>query len=256
MAALNVMITAGGSGIGLAIAKAFLGQGHRVHICDVSDEAMAAAVKAHPALRTAVVDVADPDAVDRWFDVAVKEMGGLDVLVNNAGIAGPTAAVEDMSVDGWRRCLAVDLDSQFFTSRRAVPVMKAQRAGSIINLSSTAGLFGYPFRTPYAAAKWAVIGFTKSLAAEVGRWNVRVNAICPGSVSGDRMDRVIAAEAKSTGRTEESLREEYTAGVSMKRFVKPEEIADMALFLASPAAAMVSGQAISVDGHTETFHSP
>ncbi len=256
MTALRVMITAGAAGIGLAIAKAFLAAGHRVHVCDVSGDALAAVAKANPGLKGANVNVADPDAVDRWFEAALKDLGGLDVLVNNAGIAGPTAAVEDMSVEGWRQCLAVDLDSQFFTARRAVPVMKQQKSGSIINLSSTAGLFGYPFRTPYAAAKWAVIGYTKSLAAEVGRWNIRVNAICPGSVSGDRMDRVIAAESKSTGRTEASLREEYTSGVSMKRFVAPEEIADMVLFLSSPAAAMVSGQAIAVDGHTETFHSP
>lgn len=252
----RVMITAGASGIGLAIAQGFLAAGHRVHICDVNDGALTAAKSAHPALGVATVDVGDPAAVDRWFDATLKELGGLDVLVNNAGIAGPTAAVEDVTVEDWRRCLAIDLDAQFFTARRAVPAMKAQRSGSIINLSSTAGLYGYPFRTPYAAAKWAVIGFTRSLAAEVGRWNVRVNAICPGSVSGDRMDRVIAAEASKTGRTEESIREEYTAGVSMKRFVAPQEIADMALFLCSPQAAMVSGQAISVDGHTETFHSP
>jgi NAD(P)-dependent dehydrogenase (short-subunit alcohol dehydrogenase family) len=253
---LRVLITAGASGIGLAIARAFLDAGHRVHICDVSDGALAAAKSAHPALGVANVDVGDPAAVDRWFDAALKDLGGLDVLINNAGIAGPTAAVEDVTVEDWRRCLAIDLDAQFFTARRAAPLMKAQGSGSIINLSSTAGLYGYPFRTPYAAAKWAVIGFTKSLAAEVGRYNVRVNAICPGSVSGDRMDRVIASEARNTGRTEESIREEYTAGVSMKRFVKPEEIADMALFLCSPQAAMVSGQAISVDGHTETYHSP
>jgi NAD(P)-dependent dehydrogenase (short-subunit alcohol dehydrogenase family) len=133
--------------------------------------------------------------------------------------------------------------------------MKDQGAGVIINISSTAGLYGLPFRTPYAAAKWGVIGFTKSLAAEVGRWNIRVNAICPGAVEGPRMERVIAAEAQASGRSADAIRDDYTKGVSLKRFVRPEEIADMALFLASPAAAMMSGQAIAVDGHTETFHS-
>jgi hypothetical protein len=169
-------------------------------------------------------------------------------------IAGPAAAIEDMDYDAWQRCLAVCLDSQFLACRRAVPVMKDQGSGSIINISSTAGLYGLPYRTPYAAAKWGVIGFTKSLAAEVGRWNIRVNAICPGAVEGARMERVIAAEAAGIRAHPEAIRADYTQGVSLKRFVKPEEIAAMALFLASPAANMVSGQAIAVDGHTETFH--
>ncbi|MGE4246256.1 MAG: SDR family oxidoreductase [Parvibaculaceae bacterium] len=255
MTALRVMVTAAGSGIGWAIAKAFADEGAAVHICDANEALLGKVTEEHPGIGAAHVDVADEASVDRWFDEALDDLDGLDVLINNAGIAGPTAAVEDMAYEDWRRCLTVGLDSQFLCAKRAVPVMKDQRSGSIINLASTAGLFGYPFRTPYAAAKWAVIGFTKSLAAEVGRWNIRVNAICPGAVEGDRMDRVIAAEALASGRTPEALRAEYTKGVSLNRFVKPSEIADMALFLASPAGAMVSGQAISVDGHTETFHS-
>lgn len=255
MSALRVMVTAAGSGIGWAIARAFAETGAAVHICDMDEASLGRVTEERPGIAAACVDVTDEAAVDRWFDEALEDLEGLDVLVNNAGIAGPVGPVEDLDLEGWRRCLAVGLDSQFLAARRAVPVMKDQKSGVIINISSVSGLYGCPYRTPYAAAKWAVIGFTKSLAAEVGRWNIRVNAICPGAVEGDRMRRVIAAESAASGRSTEDLRAEYTAGSSLNRFVNPEEIADMALFLASPAAAMVSGQAISVDGHTETFHS-
>lgn len=254
MSALRVMVTAAGSGIGWAIAKAFAEQGAAVHICDRDEASLDHVTREHPGIGAAHVDMADEAAVDRWFDEALDDLEGLDVLVNNAGIAGPVSPVEDMSFEDWRRCLAVGIDSQFLAARRSVPVMKDQRSGAIINLSSVAGLYGCPFRTPYAAAKWAVIGFTKSLAVEVGRWNIRVNAICPGSVEGERMERVIAAESAASGRAPDAIRADYTAGVSLNRFVKASEIADMALFLASPAAAMVTGQAIAVDGNTETFH--
>jgi NAD(P)-dependent dehydrogenase (short-subunit alcohol dehydrogenase family) len=252
---LRVMVTAAGSGIGRAIARAFADAGAIVHICDADEALLQMATTDYSDIAAECLDVTDETALDRWFDDVLDELDGLDVLVNNAGIAGPTAAVEDMDYDAWQRCLAVCLDSQFLACRRAVPVMKDQGSGSIINISSTAGLYGLPYRTPYAAAKWGVIGFTKSLAAEVGRWNIRVNAICPGAVEGARMERVIAAEAEASGRSPQAIRADYTTGVSLKRFVRPEEIADMALFLASPAASMISGQAISVDGHTETFHS-
>jgi NAD(P)-dependent dehydrogenase (short-subunit alcohol dehydrogenase family) len=194
------------------------------------------------------VDAGNEVATDCWFETAVRDLGGLDVLVNNAGSAGPTSPVEGIDYPAWSECLQICLDSQFLTCRRAVPLLKAQRSGSIINISSTAGLFGYPLRTPYAAAKWAVIGLTKSLAAELGPWSVRVNAICPGSVLGDRMTRVIDAEATIRGTTPEAVRAEYTSGQSIKRFVEASEIADMCLFLASPAGKMVSGQATAVDG--------
>lgn len=252
--AQRVMITAGGAGIGLVIAKAFAGSGARVHVCDVDARAVADVAQKHPQIAATELDVTDEDALGRWFDAATGDLGGLDVLVNNAGIKGPTGHVEEITLADWRDCLRVGLDAQFLCAKRAAPIMKGQRAGSIINISSVAGLFGFGLRTPYAAAKWGVIGFTKSLAIELGPFDVRVNAICPGTVEGPRIERVIKAEAESRGISPELLRQEYIQAQSIKRFVRPEEVADMCLFLASPAARMVSGQAIAVDGHTETFH--
>jgi len=250
----RVMITAGGSAIGWAIAKAFADSGAKVHICDIDERALIEAREKSPQIVARLVDVTDERAIDRWFDEALGDLGGLDVLVNNAGVKGPTGYVEDLKLDEWRQCLSVCLDAQFLSARRAARVMKAQRAGSIVNISSTAGLYGYGLRTPYAAAKWAVIGFTKSLAVELGPFEVRANAICPGTVEGTRMERVISAEAEGRGVSMDVVRREYIQSQSIKRFVKPQEIADMCLFLASPAAKMVTGQAIGVDGHTETFH--
>jgi NAD(P)-dependent dehydrogenase (short-subunit alcohol dehydrogenase family) len=249
----RVMITAGGSGIGWAIARAFADNGAKVHICDVDERALGEATEKYPQIAATHLDITDEEAVDQWFDDALDDMDGLDVLINNAGIKGPTGYVEELKLDDWRECLSVCLDAQFLCARRAAPVMKEQRSGSIINISSTAGLYGYGLRTPYAAAKWAVIGFSKSLAVELGPYDVRVNAICPGSVEGPRMERVIKAEADSRGVAFDVVYKDYVQAQSIKRFVKPEEIADMCLFLASPASKMVTGQAISVDGHSETL---
>jgi NAD(P)-dependent dehydrogenase (short-subunit alcohol dehydrogenase family) len=200
------------------------------------------------------VDVADIAALDAWLDATLAGLGGLDVLVNNAGIAGPTALVEDVGAEEWERCLAVGLTSHYRTCARVIPAMKAARSGSIINISSTAGQYGLGMRSPYASAKWAVIGLTKSLAIELGPYGVRANAICPGSVDGERMRDVIRREAAARGAPSEAVEREYVQGQSIARFVQAGEIADMCLFLASGAARMVSGQAIAVDGHTETFH--
>lgn len=250
----RVMITAAAAGIGRAIAKAFSNDGAQVHICDVNEEALEAFRDEFPDIAATHVNVASEAEIDAWFDDALEDLGGLDVMVNNAGIKGPTAPVDDIEFDEWRQCLAICLDSHFLCARRAAPVMKAQGSGSIINLSSTAGQFGFGNRTPYAAAKWGVIGLTKSLAIELGPHDVRCNAICPGSVRGERMQRVIDGEARIRGVAPEVIEKEVTWMQSIPRFVEPEEIADMCLFLASPAARMVNGQEIAVDGHTETFH--
>lgn len=256
MSPQRIIITAAGSGIGRTIASRFADSGAHIDVCDVDDDALDQLTSEYPNnISASNVDVADEAALDWWLELALDNLGGCDVLINNAGIAGPTAAVEEMTLAAWRQCLAINLDAQMLTCRHVVPVMKAQKTGCIINMSSTAGLFGCPFRTPYAAAKWAVIGFTKSVAAEAGPFNIRCNAICPGSVDGDRMDRVIAAEAAKTGKPPEAVHAEYASGTSMRRFAKASEIADLCQYLASDAAKFISGQAISVDGHTETYHS-
>jgi NAD(P)-dependent dehydrogenase (short-subunit alcohol dehydrogenase family) len=254
MPAERVMITAAADGIGRAIAKAFAAEGARVHICDVNDEALAKFRQDFPEIAASRVKVRSEGEVDAWFDAALEDLGGLDVMVNNAGIKGPTAPVDDIELADWRECIEVCLDSQFLCARRAAPVMKAQKSGVIINLSSNAGLFGFGNRTPYAAAKWAVIGLTKSLAIELGRYNVRCNAICPGGVRGPRINRVIQGEADVRGVPFDVVAKEIVANQSIERLIEPEEVADLAVFLASDKARMINGEAIAVDGHAETFH--
>lgn len=250
----RVMITAAASGIGRTIAKAFAAEGAKVHICDVNEEALADFREEFPEIAATQVNVRSEGEIDAWFDGALDDLGSLDVLVNNAGIKGPTAPVDDIDYADWRECLEIGLDSHFLCARRAAPVMKTRKSGVIINVSSTAGLYGFGNRTPYAAAKWAVIGLTKSLAIELGPHNVRCNAVCPGAVLGDRINRVIQGEADMRGVEFDVVARETVWSQSISRFVEPGEIADMCLFLASPAAKMVNGQAIAVDGNLETFH--
>jgi len=247
------MITAAAAGIGRSIARAFADEGAKVHICDVNEAALSEFREENPEIAATHVNVRSEGEIEAWFDDALDDLGGLDVLINNAGIKGPTALVDDIDYADWRECIEICLDSHFLCARRAAPVMKAQGTGSIINLSSMAGMVGYGLRSPYAAAKWAIVGFTKSLAIELGPHNVRCNCICPGTVRGERINRVIAAEAEQRGVTFEQVEVDYLQGQSIKRFVEPEEIADLCLFLASPASKMISGQAIGLDGHTETY---
>ena len=249
----RVVVTAAAQGIGRAMAEAFLAAGARVHVCDLEAARLDAFRGAAPALGTTVADVAAPPEVARLFAEAEDRLGGLDVLINNAGIAGPVGPVEDCAIEDWRRTIAVGLDGAFHCLRHAVPLLKAAGGGSIINISSTAGLMGYPLRAPYTAAKWALVGLTKSLAVELGPFGIRVNAICPGSVDGPRMERVIAAEAEARGLAAEQVRERYLRNVSLRTFIDGGDIADMALFLACDAGAKISGQALAVDGHTESL---
>jgi NAD(P)-dependent dehydrogenase (short-subunit alcohol dehydrogenase family) len=249
----RVIITAAATGIGRATAEAFLAAGAKVHVCDIDEAGLAAFKAQRPALGTTVADVADPQQIDRLFDEALVSLGGLDVMVNNAGIAGPTGNIEDISPPDWRRTLEVNLDGTYLGCRRAAPLLKRNNGGAIVNLSSTAGLFGFPRRTPYAAAKWAIVGLTKSLALELGRYNIRVNCICPGPVEGDRIERVIKAEAKASARSENQVRSDYVRYTAMKTFVTAQDIANMILFLCSNAGARISGQALSVDGYTYTL---
>ena len=255
LAGRRVLITAAARGIGRATARAFRDSGAAVHICDLDASALDEAGRADPDLTTTLADVCQPDEVARLFDDALSALGGIDVLVNNAGIAGPTAPVEEIALEDWRRTLAVNLDAVFLCARKAASLMKAQGGGVIINLSSTAGLHGFARRSPYCAAKWAVIGFTKTLAMELGPYGVRANAVCPGAVAGPRMEQVMAEHSRTTGRSVEEIRGDYMADASLRTFIDPEDIADMIVFLSSPAAARVTGQAVSVDGHLESFAS-
>jgi len=242
---LRVLVTAGGAGIGRVIAQTFADHGARVHVCDIDGEALKVLPKE---MTRTVADVAKLAEVDRLFSDVERKLGGLDVLVNNAGIAGPTARVEDIRPEDWDRCIAVDLNGMFYCTRKAMPMIKAAGGGSIINLSSAAGRLAFPMRTPYSAAKWAVVGFTQSLAAEAGPEKVRVNCIQPGVVEGERIERVIEAKAKGLGVDKEEVRRRLLEGVSMHTTVTAQDIANMALFLASDAGRHISGQALSVCG--------
>ena len=239
---LRVAISAGAGGIGRVMADGFADRGARVFVCDVDDAALAACP--HPSLRA---DVGDLRQAEGFVDEAVAALGGLDVLVNNAGIAGPTARVEELAPEDVERVLRIDLESMFHCARRAVPALRAAGGGSIVNLSSAAGRFGFALRSPYSAAKWGVIGFTKSLAIELGPDGIRVNAILPGAVAGERIRQVIAARATANGLPFEEQERRFLAN-SLRTYVTPHDIANMALYLCSPFGATISGQALAVDG--------
>jgi NAD(P)-dependent dehydrogenase (short-subunit alcohol dehydrogenase family) len=249
----RALVTAGASGIGRAIVEALVAAGARVHTCDVDEGALTSLRSAFPSVGATLADVADEAAVDRLFRDVQRHLGGLDVLVNNAGIAGPTAAIEDVDPADWRRCLEVDLTGQFLCARRAVPLLKAAGGGAMVNMSSAAGRHGYAFRTPYAAAKYGVIGLTESLAKELGPHNITVNAILPGIVQGPRIEKVIAARAEQQGVSYTEMERQYLEKVSLRRMVTAQEVAAMVLFLASPLGRGVSGQSLGVCGNVETL---
>lgn len=250
---LRVLVTAGASGIGAVIARAFAEVEARVLVCDVDEAALSRLASAQPSIAGVRCDVADDAQVERLFRELETRLGGLDALVNNAGIAGPTGSVAEISPADWRRTLDVNITGMFLCIRLAVPLLRKAEEGIIINLSSVAGRLGYAYRTPYAASKWAVVGFTQSLAKELGPEGIRVNAILPGVVRGERIERVFAARAEALGISVDEVRKSYLEKVSLRRMVEPEDMAAMALFLCSPAGRNISGQAISVCGNTETI---
>jgi NAD(P)-dependent dehydrogenase (short-subunit alcohol dehydrogenase family) len=248
-----VLITGGATGIGRAIANRFAAEGRRVHVCDADPAAVRRFQAELPGASASVADVGRVAEVDAAFDEVASRYGRLDVLINNAGVSGPTAPVEEVSPADWERTVAVDLNGQFYCTRRAVPMIKAVRGGSIIFISSSAAFFGFPLRTPYTACKWALIGFMKTLAMELGPHGIRVNAICPGSVRGPRIDGVIERDAAKRGRSAAEIRRLYERQTSLRSFVSAEDVANTAFFLASEQGAMISGQALGVDGHTESL---
>jgi NAD(P)-dependent dehydrogenase (short-subunit alcohol dehydrogenase family) len=247
----RVVVTAGAQGIGWAITQAFVAAGAEVHICDVNDEFLAAAKAGLPQVTASHTDVSDEAQVGAMFADLEARWGTLDVLVNNAGIAGPTARVEETSLADWQQTIAVNLTGTFLCTRRAVPLLKKAGGGAIVNLSSIAGRLGFPLRTPYSASKFGVIGLTQTWAMELGPSNIRVNAILPGIVAGQRQERVIAAKAASYGIGHEEMRQRLLANVSMRKMVTAQDIANQILFICSPAGAAISGQSLSVCGNVE-----
>ncbi len=253
----TAIISAGASGIGLAIARRLTANGWLVYICDQDQAAVEGVQRTDPSITALACDVSNIAAVEGFYSAVVADLGsrglsGIDLLVNNAGIAGPTARVEDQPADAWLQTLDVNLNGTFYMTRGAIPLLRVKAPGSsIINMSSNAGLFGCPLRAPYVVSKWGIIGLTKTLAMELGPEGIRANAICPGCVEGPRIDRVISADAEARGVLAVEVEAEYKRQTSLRTFVTSEDIADMVMYLTSPAGQRISGQALSIDGHTE-----
>lgn len=243
----RVLITAGATGIGREFARAFAATGAKIFTCDIDEPGLDALRDEIPGLQTSVCDMASRAQIERMVPYAIDKLGGLDVLINNAGIAGPTAPTDAMPPEEWDKVLAVNITGMFDVTRLAIPALKQSQAGVIINMSSIAGRLGFINRSPYAASKWAVIGFTKTLALELGGNGIRANAILPGAVAGERIERVFAGRARIANKSMDEVRADAMANQSIKQMVDPKDIAQLAVFLASPAAKAISGQAIPID---------
>lgn len=246
-----VLISGGASGIGARVAERFLEQEDFVHICDVSEQLVSDFLAANPGATGTVADIGNKADANQVFADVEKAYGHIDILVNNAGIAGPSAPIDAHDEDGWDECVRVNLSGTFYMTKRAIPLLRQSTNGAIINVSSTAALHGYPLRSAYTASKWGMMGLMKTWAMELGPEGIRVNAVCPTSVEGPRIDAVIERDAKLRGLAVEQVREMYLRQTSMRTFVSADDVADVILFLASHAAKKISGQSISVDGHTE-----
>lgn len=247
----RVLVTAGANGIGLAIARKFLASGAEVHACDVDTEACRAAEGSHPRLSVSVCDVSSEEQVLALYAQLSEKWGGLDALINNAGVSGPTSRLEDTTLDAWRNTLDVNLTGTFLCARSAVPLLRAAGGGAIINISSVAGRLGFSLRTPYSASKFGLTGLTQTWAMELGPSNIRVNAVLPGVVAGERVERIIAARAAAAGVSNDEMRAQLVSGVSLRRMTRPEDVAAQVAFLCSDEGAMISGQSISVCGNVE-----
>jgi NAD(P)-dependent dehydrogenase (short-subunit alcohol dehydrogenase family) len=243
----RALVTAGAAGIGRQIAEAFVANGATVFVCDIDAKALEATSTALAGVKTGLCDVSKRQDIERMMAECVQALGGLDVLVNNAGISGPTAPVEEMDPDEWEKVMAVDLTGTFNITRMAIPHLKKSQAGVIINMSSVAGRFGYANRSPYCTAKWGLIGFTKTLSIELGEYGIRANAILPGAVDGPRIQRVFEGRAKASGKNLDEVKKEAMSIQSLKRMVDPKDIAALAVFLASDAAKSISGQMLPID---------
>jgi NAD(P)-dependent dehydrogenase (short-subunit alcohol dehydrogenase family) len=245
----RVLVTAGAAGIGLAIARAFAVTGARVFVADIDAAALASLAKESPDVHCSVCDLSNRSEIERMVPEAIATLGGLDVLVNNAGIGGPTSPVADLDPEAWEAVMRVNLSGTFNVTRLAIPHLKKSKSASIIIMSSAAGRLGYANRSAYSTSKWGLIGFTKTLALELGAFGIRVNAILPGAVAGPRMERVLEGRAKLSGRTIEEERMAGLAMQSIKIMVEPTDVAALAVFLASDAGRAISGQMLPIDNN-------
>jgi NAD(P)-dependent dehydrogenase (short-subunit alcohol dehydrogenase family) len=246
----KVLVTAGAAGIGLAIARAFAATGAKVFVADIDAAALASLARESPDIHCSTCDLSQRSEIERMVPEAIARLGGLDVLVNNAGIGGPTSPVADLDPEAWEAVMRVNLSCTFNVTRLAIPHLKKSGSASIIVMSSAAGRFGYANRSAYSTSKWGLIGFTKTLALELGAYGIRANAILPGAVAGPRMERVLEGRAKLSGRTLEQERMAGLAMQSIKTFVEPTDVAALAVFLASDAGRTISGQMLPIDNNT------
>ena len=253
----KIIISAAADGIGWSIAQECMLNGGIVYLTDKNNESLDEISKHDlhgKQLFLDKVNANDAREVENYFNKINQNVDSIDALINNVGIAGPTGKLEKLNINDWKETIDININSHFYYTKFSIPLIKNNNGGSIINLSSTAGLFGFPLRSPYAASKWAVIGMTKSLAIELGEFNIRVNAICPGSVSGNRMKRVIEAKAESLGVKEASIQKDYESMVSLKKFIDKKDVSNMAVFLLSEESKNISGQVMTVDGNTERMN--
>lgn len=244
----RVLVTAGAAGIGREIARAFAAAGDKLFVCDVDADALVILGNELSGLTSVVCDISQRADIERMVAAGAQALGGFDVLVNNVGILGPTASVEQMDPDEWDKVVQVNLTGTFNVTRLCIPYLRKSTAGVIINMSSIAGRVGYANRSPYCATKWGLIGFTKTLAIELGPYGIRANAILPGAVDGPRLQRVFEARAKLSGQAVEVEMKSAMVNQSLQRFVDPRDIAALALFLASDAGKSISGQMLPIDG--------
>ena len=249
----KIIISAGASGIGWATAKVCLSRGAIVYLCDIDTKSLKK-IQKHPLnnkrLFSYECDASDEDEVSNFFNKINKKTKKIDALINNVGIAGPTGTIEKLSSDDWERTLKINVISHFYFTKLAIPMLKNNKGGSIINISSTAGIMGFALRSPYAASKWAIIGVTKTLAIELGKFKIRVNAICPGTIKGDRMNRVIKDKAKFLKVSKKIIEKDFLSMASINSWISQEDIGNMCSFLISKDSEKISGQVFPVDGNT------
>jgi NAD(P)-dependent dehydrogenase (short-subunit alcohol dehydrogenase family) len=252
VAGKRVLVTAGASGIGLAIAAAFHDEGASVCVADVSDEHLSALVAARPGIGAFTCDVGNPEQVGSLFSRLTDRWDGrIDVLVNNAGISGPTAAIEDIAWRDWERTLRVNVGGMFLCIQAAIPLWRRNGGGTAINISSTSARTGLLERLPYVVSKVAVHGLTLNVARELGPLGVSCNALLPGMVDNERGRRLIEDAARQGGVSYDQAMAESLKYISMRSAIDPAEVGALCLHLASPAGARISGQLIGVCGNAE-----